>query len=247
MPNLDLKNKEAVQQWILRRLGAPVVTVELTQDALDDAVEDARRWFAAKKGVTNRMPIMVEPTVQDYRLPDQVEVVMAVYFPASTLDFSLILSPFTFLDEQQIPYQVYAAPTSGGLYGTLVQALQSVQVAKEILGATPDWEQFRSGDSNMLTIYPRPRTATPMIIEYKSNTFTIEQLQERDHDLVKRFALARAKDILGQIRDRYQSFPGAQGTILLNGKDLLKQSVAEMLQLEDEITLSGFPLGFAVG
>ena len=76
----------------------------------------------------------------------------------------------------------------------------------------------------------------------------IEQLSERDHDLVKRMALAQAKLDLGRIRSKYQSgFPTAQGHEQLDGEILLQEGQAEVELLNQEIGDSAMPMSFITG
>ena len=75
----------------------------------------------------------------------------------------------------------------------------------------------------------------------------IEILNERDHDLVKRFALAQAKEDLAIIRSKYDSYPGAQGTVTLNADRLFDMAQQEKEKLEEEISASGYPMGFILG
>ncbi len=80
-------------------------------------------------------------------------------------------------------------------------------------------------------------------VQYKSsNIGAIEQLPDRDHDLIKRWALARAKQDLGEIYSRYGSWPGAQGNVILNGPQLVAEAEKEMTALGEEIYNSAMPI-----
>jgi hypothetical protein len=235
-------DESGLKQWILRRLGAPFLKVELTDDHLKDAVEDARRWFAAKKGVKQRAMMLMNSSQSEYDLPDEVDAVTDVVFPVPAMDISLVFSPFTLLDDK-VPYDVFAAPHSIGLYSSFTQTLQYVEMAKRILGAEPDWRQ----EGRKLYVFPIPRGSAQMLIEFKSNHVTIDQLNERDHDLLKRWALAQAKEDLGRVRSKYDSFPTAQGNATLDGERLLEEARVAKELLEEEISLSAYPMGFMVG
>ena len=139
MPN-SLMNEAQLQQWILRRLGAPFWKVELTGDHLDDAVEQARRWFSAKKGVIRQRGMFFFPNIVEYKLPDDVNLVLDVSFPVSPMDISLVFSPYILQDEK-VPYDVFAAPSAVGIYSSYTQTIQYVEMAKRILNAEPDWRQ----------------------------------------------------------------------------------------------------------
>jgi len=235
-------NEAQLQQWILRRLGAPFWKVELTGDHLDDAVEQARRWFSAKKGVIRQRGMFFFPNIVEYKLPDDVNLVLDVSFPVSPMDISLVFSPYILQDEK-VPYDVFAAPSAVGIYSSYTQTIQYVEMAKRILNAEPDWRQ----DGRNLLIFPNPKTSGTMIMDFKSHDFTIEQLAERDHDLVKRYALTYAKQQLGRNRSKYGEFAGAQGPATLDSDRLFNEAAAELEVLEKEISLSAFPMGFRAG
>lgn len=227
--------------WILERLGAPLVVVELTAGSLQHCVESAKRWFSSKKGVMRERDLELLGAQQSYLLPEDVDQVTEVAFPESALDLSLTLAPGYFLPDQSIPYHALAAPQSGGLYSSYTQSLQYIETAKRVLGIESDWQY--NPETRTLTVFPTPKTTGTARYYYKSSQFTIEQLRERDHDLVKRYALAVAKEILGRIRGKRETL-GATGPVTLDGKDLLDESKEEMEKLNEEIGQAGLPMGF---
>jgi hypothetical protein len=241
-----LLDEHELGQWILRRLGAPVWPVQLCEDHITDAIKNAKRWFSAKKGVQQHLLIQGMPNVTEYTLPDEVDVVLDVAFTTQKLDLSLIFLPFTLLEEK-IPYDVFASGGSAGLYSSYVQTMQYVEMAKRILSAELEWRQERLKDGNKLFIAPPPKDARNMIALVKVSCFNIQRLSERDHDLIKRYALAWAMRDLGYIRTNLSEYPGAQGSVTLNGDRLLDDSKEMFEQLEEEIGLSGYPMGFLTG
>lgn len=230
--------------WIYRRLGSPYLKVELDPDHVDDAIENSRRWFAAKKGVSKTISFPVQSGESQYTLPDGIDQVQDIAFQTSSLDLSLAFYPYTWLDGAPIPYDTFSVPQSGGLYSSIVQTLQYVEEAKRILGAEQEWRQ----EGRILYVWPIPRNASTIMVTGKSTDIVIEQLSERDHDLVKRMALAQAKLDLGRIRSKYQSgFPTAQGHEQLDGEILLQEGQAEVELLNQEIGDSAMPMSFITG
>ena len=130
---------DALKRWVLRRLGAPIWKIEFTPEHVDDSVEEAIRWFAAKKGAYRLGILTIQPGVVEYTLSNEVDVVLDVHFSSPESDLSLIFSPFLILDEK-VPYDVFAAPQSVGLYSSYVQTLQYIETAKRVLSAELDWE-----------------------------------------------------------------------------------------------------------
>jgi hypothetical protein len=203
--------EQELKKWILRRLGSPIAKVCLDELHLEDAVDDAKRWFAAKKGVDRDITLDLFSGKVEYVMPEDCDAVLDVSFQVSPLDISLIFAPHIIADEK-VPYNAFAAPSSAGLYSSLVQSLQYVDMAKRIINS--------------------------------ETCNTIEQLPERDHDLLKRYALAYAKMDLGNIYSKYSSWPTAQGQVQLNGPALISQAEAAFEKLEEEIYNSAMPMPF---
>lgn len=236
-------NEDELQQYILRTLGAPQVAVELTQDDLDDAIEQAKRWFAAKKGVKKFTNISVVSGISEYQLPEDVDVVIDVMFMPDNLSFAAITDPLLLINGA-IPYnRIFGDPSTMGLFSTYLQSMQYLEEAKKIVGSDLDWRQ----DGTSLFIWPLIKTTGRIAIQYKPNDFSIVELPQRDHDLIKRFSVAKCKGKLGRIRSRYGSYATAQGPTAQDGERLLTEHDQDMQILEEEIALSGFPMGLMQG
>jgi len=240
--NTKLMDEAALGQWILRRLGAPVWCVELTQDHINDAIKSAVDWFTAKKGAFKLGHFTLVSGQPMYCLPDEVEIILDLFFPAPESDISLIFSPYLLLDEK-VPYDVFAAPQSVGLYSSYTHTLQYIETAKRVLSAEMDWEQR----GRQVWITPVPKQVGKCIYEYKSCVFNIQQLPYRDHYLIKNYALAVAMRDLALIRGKFASFPTAQGDQSLNGDVLLSEANAMLEKLNEEIMLTGYPMKFTTG
>lgn len=233
--------EQELKKWILRRLGSPIAKVCLDELHLEDAVDDAKRWFAAKKGVDRDITLDLFSGKVEYVMPEDCDAVFDVSFQVSPLDISLIFAPHIIADEK-VPYNAFAAPSSAGLYSSLVQSLQYVDMAKRIINSERNWMYFPH--KNTLLLLPNPKGGGKAFVEYKSTCNTIEQLPERDHDLLKRYALAYAKMDLGNIYSKYSSWPTAQGQVQLNGPALISQAEASFEKLEEEIYNSAMPMPF---
>lgn len=244
-----LRDEAELQQWILRRLGAPLLKVELTAEHLRDNIEDAKRWFAAKKGWKRFWTLNIAQSQNVYDLPLEADVVTDVVFSYNPLDLSILAFPYWLPPENnQIPYSVFnVAGKSGGLYSNYTQMLQSIETAKRVLSAEADWRQENNGDGNKLYLFPNPTRSGLAIVEYTTHLIKPHELTERDHDLLKRYALAMAKLDLGRIRSKFDSYPTAQGTMTMDGAALLEEARTDIEKLEEELANSAMPMGFLVG
>lgn len=232
--------------WILRRLGAPLLKVELTEEHCRDSVSIALRWFAAKKGFIRDYRLQLIPNVTEYVLPDDVDVVTEVIFPFSDYDITwpdeFAMLPFGYGGGG---YGQLGQGETGGTLSSWQQVLQYTDTARRILGADPEWRQ----ENRLLYILPRKLSPTTpkAIVYYTSNTFDLLDLNQRDFDLVRRYALAQAKLDLGRIRSKYDQYPTAQGSTGLDGNTLLGEGQQEIEVLNEEIADSAMPIGFMVG
>lgn len=235
-----LKTAEELQTWILEELGAPVVKVELAVNHLRNSVDGAIRWFSAKKGVTQRALFMTIEGQDSILLPPEVGVVTDVLFPSPEVDVDIFSPWFEF--SQGTPWTSAGHGSTGGVFSYWVQTRQYLETTRRLFHGDPDWVQ----QGNILQLVGRIRGG-PVLLEYRSNSFSLAELTEFDHDLIRRNALARAKKILGRIRSKYEGFPSAQGNVAMDGNTLLQEADSELQLLDEEIMGSGYPLGFMVG
>lgn len=238
-----LMNEEELGKWILRKLGAPFWKVELTCEHLADCIEDARRWFAAKKGVQKVMVVGLAAGQTTYSLPDEVELVIEV-----ADDRRMGLWPnlsYAFGWDQVVVGVDWSFDSNKWFVSELVQRMQYLQTSERVLDAQFEWRQ---DNRNLLILNPNPQSSKIAII-YKSNEVILEQLAERDHDLVKRFALMCAKKTVGRVRSKYPGgMTGAGGqTVELDGQMLLDEAREENEKLQEEIMQSAYPMMFMTG
>ena len=243
--SFKLQDRTAVSQWILRKLGGTLICVELSQAQLDDSINDGIEWFISKKGIQKVRQLPLVHGQVEYPLDEDVDEVQEIIFAESPLDFSTIFSPFAFVDK--IPYDVFANPRGGGLYSSFTQALQYIETAKRIISVEPEWKLIH----RTLFIFRADAAieggGSTAVIVYKPSFIDFEDLKVRDHDLIRRFALAEAKLTLANVRGKYDRYPTAQGTVVLNSDMLYRQYLAEKETLEEQISQSGFPMPFLVG
>lgn len=238
--NAQLMNEEELRQWILRRLGAPLHQVQLCEQHVTDAVETARRWFSAKKGVIKLFFEDVVPNQVEYTLNCEIDKVLDVSFSDHDR-WSFSYSFYPLLDRDLIPYEIFSAGPQGR-FSTYVQVIQQIEMARRILSAELDWRQ----EGRKLFVTPAPHDVKTMLIEAKIHWVKIEELTERDHDLVKRYALAKAREDLAWVLGKY-GYPGASGDITINFDRLYDQAREELEKLEEEISESGKPAMFILG
>lgn len=235
-------NDDDLGQWILRRLGAPRVCVELTQEHLQDAIDDAKRWFLAKKGFTRYVKIPMVANQTEYELPEEVDRVLDVFFQLSQTDIATLFTPISSIDER-LPYDVFATGSAAGPYSTYYQLVQYIEQTKRVTNAEEDWRQ----EGRKLYIFPRPTSGTFVMVAYSVKCVRLDELSMFDYELLRRYALIMAKRDLGRVRSKFGEYPGAQGNITLDGDKLLTEAEAELEKINEEILQAGNPLSFMTG
>lgn len=241
MPNA-LMDEAALEIYVLRKFGAPLLKVELMQEHLDDAVNDAKRWFSAKKGLQGMLSMTAGRGQTLVPLPDDCDTVLECIFrDTSTSDLDKLVDPMALIDG--IPKVFYSSTYTMGFLSTYQQTMQYLKSARKVLGTDPEW--FQQDRNIVLT--PATHQVTSLLITFKKDDFQINKLNERDYDLVKRRILAESKETLGRIRSKYSEFPSAQGQVQLDGNDLLKEAQQEKEKLDEEIMYSAGPIGMFFG
>jgi len=235
-----------MMKHIYLHLGGGVIDIHLQECHYKEAIEEAVRWFRAKKGIRKQFNLQVIPYQNEYDLPEDVDTVLEVVFPDDYGGIGRVLDPF-YLPGDGVPWSLGGMDSGGmGMLSSYAQILQTVENTARVFGTEPDW-RHEPGSTKLLLmpLFKRPGIAQ---VFYKSHTLVLEQLTERDNDLVKRYARAYAKKILGHIWGKYtDGFPAAQGNRSLNYSQMLQESDTEIEKLEDEISASAMPMDILIG
>jgi hypothetical protein len=75
-----IQTRDDLKNWILRKLGHPIVDQEITGDQLEDSIDDAIEEYIDGSGIgsTNRALLLHEVTSNEIILPDNVKTVVGV-------------------------------------------------------------------------------------------------------------------------------------------------------------------------
>ena len=230
---IELNNYEkTIKDFILARLGYPVVRVELTdfqiKTAIDEAITNldyhAPFWttqMAAFNAIANVNMYMI-PTRMAHNLSYVVYKKSLLSFQnmAGTLEFDFFIKYFqdNFLMSNFNVSDFY-----------LLQ--MNLEMIRKVLSQEGSWDII---NGNILQLYPAPAVdGETVIVVYRSlDTATMHPFYK---SWIQRYALAVAKGILGEIRGKYGSLPSPGGGAILNGKDLLAASQQEREKLKEEL------------
>ena len=229
-----------VKEWICRRLGKPVINVELTNDQLDDAVMLAKEywqmWVGQCKAVQMTLTGTTEYSEADMGVTDldYVTEVVFAYSSSSLTDF------FAWADVELNPFQ-YVFSGEGG-YGALVQYMQYREMGKRIVSADRDWDWNKA--KRRLIITPR-ETTTPLVeIFYVSRDIELSYLTTYEWRMFREYALSQAMKTLAHIRMKFADKPSTTGGFTMDGDSLYANAEGMEQQVEEKMRSLQTPVSF---
>ena len=240
--------ESGIKDWVKRQLGHPVVDVELTDDQLQDGVDEAKEWFAMHIGQIKTNSIVTASATNEYDVESDCEAVVEVAFPSegSGTAVSAFLSGFGGdIGKFELSWLLYGGHYGYGSYSYLTQVLQYLEIGKMAVGADLDWEWDYS--NKKLRLFPSFSEGTNIWYAYLVNSIDVTLLKQYEYKLVTDYALSVCMSTLGNIRTKYAEMPSATGGTSLNGDTLLSNAETIRLNTEDKIKRIVRPIGFFVG
>lgn len=237
------KVREDIKDFVLVMLGAPVVKVELDQQNLDAAVDQALKVFEdyAPREYFEYYVFNTTPGQSVYELPPDVGLVRNVYykeqgsfaFQSSDLDGALPIEYF-------YPGGSYASIQGGlidpiqpiwGRMGEWVLYKQYEQMFSRTSSNLGGWEWV--GGFRHIKIYPVPcgGRCGKVIVHYLQDCKDWSKVTEA----MQMGALAYAKIMLGRIRSKFQNPPGPNGGMQLDGQVLVQEGNEDLKQWREDL------------
>lgn len=251
------------KRWARRQLGEDgtcTVKVELTDSQLEQALENAKDWWNAHRGLFREASAMVSTDQVEIDLSavtPRIDAIVEVWFPADVelVDFRGMYPGF--LDVNGIPYGSITLGGGNSPQGTIVQVLQNLETSQRVLSAEPAWEFHRDDFDKdhpvrILRLMPAPtmRATGNLIYLYRVDPRDIKlhMYTQRDLYLIREWALADAKYMLGRIRGKYPGGLPAAGTDRsMDGDTLLGEAREDKDRLDAKILDYGGPVMPVVG
>lgn len=250
---------QSFKQWARRSLGQGEcgVRVELDDRQLDQALDDAKEWFNAYIGLYREASLSLVAEQVEYDLSaitPRVDTVTKVWFPSHTFQIDYATLYPGFLDIQGIPYGDAFMSGVGYPQTTIVQSLQTQESVARVLSADLDWEivvdKTQTPAVCKLRIMPAPTQSGTAIYFYRVDPRDVKlsYYKQRDMFLIREYALAKAKYMLGRIRGKYTGgLPAAGGDRSLDGESLISESREDIMRLEEKIMSYDGPVMPVVG
>ena len=216
--------EENIKDFILARLGHPVIRVELTPYQIKTCIDEAVGTMY------NHAPLFAHQFAtfdasagyNTYKLPSYIlnnleyvvykKTLLSIQQKAGTLEFDFFIKYF----QDNYLFENFGV---GDFY--LLQ--QNLEMTRKILGQEG---AFAVLDNQYLHITPKP-VVTPQTVIVVYRALNSDTLHPAYRNWIQNYALACAKGTLGQIRGKYQTVPSPGGGAKLNGDTLVKESSAE--------------------
>jgi len=234
---------KSIKDFVMSRLGSPVIRVELTDYQVLTAIDEAvsKLDYHAPNWCTNYMTFITKPGENVYRLPRFVmnnlqyvvykKSLLSVQAHEDTLEFDFFVKYF----QDNFLFKDFS------IADFLLMTMHLEQIRK-ILSRDGTFEVV---DNQNLFIYPKPLMPEEVIVQFRS--LNSDTLHPYFLNWVQKFSTAISKVILGGIRGKYDTLPSPGGGARLNGAALTSEGNAEQDKLiEDLLTEIEEPPAFTV-
>jgi len=243
--NPAVRSLQDLYDWILVSLGAPLVTVELSQEQLNLAVQNSLEKYTKYAYFGPDKYLVVN--VNKYEHGRGIN--LAEFDVASVKDVSfqrdnaflmsgdLFWSSYAFLGQGGgYPFLNNSGNSFTGSWVTWHNVHEFFELSKRMTGSNPDWQYDKMTKYLKLMPEPKPRNGQPHVILCTCQC--IPPLHELyGNEYVKRLALAYAKILLGTVRKKFQGvqLPGG-GTIDTSIGDEGREELKEIMDgiIKDE-------------
>lgn len=224
--------EQTIKDFILGRLGHPVVRVELTDFQIKSAIDESITHldYHAPFWCTQVAAFETSGGINMYMLPMHIanglsycaykKSLLSIQNMAGTLEYDFFIKYFqdNFLFSNFAVSDFYLLQTH-------------LEMIRKILSQEGSWDVI---NGNILQLYPTPTyNGETVILVYRGlDTATMHPYYR---NWIQRYALAVSKGILGEVRGKYSSLPSPGGGASLNGAALTQQSEQEKEKLKEEL------------
>lgn len=222
------------------RLGGGMVDIELDPEHYDFAISaalDRYRQRSQNSVEESFIFLDVQPDVATYTLPQEVQIVRAIYrrtvgsAGGATVDpFSLAFTNNVYLIQN--PAQL--GGTGAGTLATYDFAMQYQEMVGRMFGR--DIMYTWDAATKKLTLHRRIAAVEQVLLHcYNDRPEEILLNDPYSKPWLRDYSIAMSKLMLGEARGKFGNLAGPQGGITLNGDALKSEAQAELERLETEL------------
>lgn len=223
---------KTIEQYVRRRLGEPVITVELTKDQIVEIANQALGIYGTWKPVEVWATTPVIPPGQKYTLTADKygRGIIEVFRP------DLLRQPVS-LDQFDVFKYHTRLPNldPGDFYAERIWWKE----VRRSAGSDDDWivDDKLDGTADIY-VSPIPSESYVLgLVIVKDPSFS--EVPLTDDDFIKQYTLAMCKETLGLIRRKFGSVQGAETTIDMDGDQLVQEGKEEQKDLDEYLTGRG--------
>lgn len=235
------KIKSQLREYILQMLGAPRIKLELDEQNIDFAVDQALMIFEsyAPREYFSYHTFRTIPGKSVYEMPPDIGFIRSVNykeqgtfaFQASDLDGAIPIEYF-------YPGGSYSSIQGGlidptqpiwGRMGEWVLYKQYEQMFSRVSSNIGGWEWI--GGFNHIKLYPIPRGGYTVIVHYLQKQKDWAEVNQS----MQEGALIFAKEILGRIRSKFSNPIGPGGGVQLDGQTLIAEAREDKQKWFDDL------------
>lgn len=252
MNNTDAKTtvefksfEQTIKDFVLARLGSPIVKVELSNFQIQTCIEEAisKLEYHAPYWMNQFAVFNTSAGINVYELPPEiVNNLSDIWYrrnlfvlgsaPQGSLEYDLTLMFFT----------------NTGLFsnynvGQYLLMQMYLKQVRNVLGQGTSWDII---NNKYLQLFPVPDSTEAVIIEYRA--LDANTIHPAYKNWIQKYTLCVAKEVLGRVRGKFQTLPGPGGGARLDGESLLAEAREEKKLLIEELVgeIEGPPM-FIVG
>jgi hypothetical protein len=241
----SIRNRQQLNDWIMRKLGAPVIDVETETAQVFDNIDDSIQLFSRHAGdVVYRSTMVLQTSggVDTYTVPNEVKSVLTFDTSRSIGEgVNVLFSPLN---------QMYNMGFINFFSGTFGTGLASYEIGMQYLKNTENmltapFSVHFNKYNHTVKITPKPLINMVGVLEvYLEYDPGLADSDIYNEYWVKWYSLALTKITLGRLYSKYSGMTIPGGAVL-NGGQLLQEGMAEKAVLDESLVKTeGEPLGF---
>lgn len=223
--------EQSIKDFVLARLGAPTIRVELTDFQIQTCIEEAisKLEYHAPQWMTQYAVFDTSANINVYELPPAVINNLTDVWYRRNL-FTLGATPGSLEYDFAIMFF-----TNTGLFNNynvgqyMLMQMYLKQISK-VLGQGSSWNII---NNRYLQLFPVPDSNHAVILEYRG--LDANTILPAYRNWLQRYSLCLAKEILGRVRSKFKTLPGPGGGSSLDGELLLSEAREEKQLLLEEL------------
>jgi hypothetical protein len=222
---------QSVKDFILARLGHPIVNVELSDFQIETCIEEAasKLEYHAPYWMTQYAAFQTSAGINVYELPAEIMNGLGdVWYRRNLITFGA--TPGSLEYDFAIMFFTNTGLFNNYNVGQYLLMQMYLKQIRQVLGQGTSWDII---NNKYLQIFPIPETTETIILEFRGlDADTIHPMYK---NWIQRYSLCVAKEILGRIRGKFQTLPGPNGGARLDGESLLAEAREEKQLLLEEL------------